>query len=86
MTAPVPDASAEVIKLGGTWGNHVGWTRPGERVAGHRSPRPKVGDLLRSPMESGRDGLFRLTAVKMCSDPSDMYFADVEWAGYIDEQ
>ena len=71
------------------WGSSIGWcTLPTEesqgkgRVYGHLTPLPIVGDSVASSMQSGRTGLYRFTTIEYCTDPSDMFFADVEWQGY----
>lgn len=69
-----------------TWGDRLGFldweTR---RVVGWITPIPKVGDELRGEMKSGGVGRFRVTKVEPCGDPSDMFFADVEDIGYVEE-
>lgn len=68
------------------WGDHVTWMDYKQgRVYGHKHPRPKVGDLLRSPLQSGRVGIFRFVDVKLEWDPPDMFFGTVEGIGYEDE-
>ena len=72
--------------IGGTWGYHVQWLDfPNGRVWGHYTPRPKIGDLLYSEMQSGRTGVFRFTVVDLPYDPPDMFFGTVEDVGYLDE-
>ena len=65
------------------WGNNVEWldiaTR---RVVGWTEPLPQVGDVLKSPMQSGRVGLFVFTQVEPCRNPNDMFFGHVEQVGY----
>lgn len=51
------------------------------RVVGHCG-RPKVGDVFTSKMVSGKIGVFEVTKVDWCSDPSNMYFCDVKDVGY----
>lgn len=65
------------------WGNSVAWTSV-ERLRCHGwcEPRPVRGDILKSPMRSGRVGLFVFAHVEYCSDPHDMFFATVEPIGY----
>jgi hypothetical protein len=69
----------------GYWGRHIEWLRPGEKLTGHMTPKPEVGDEVRSPMHSGRTGIYRITNVEPMLDPPDMFFATVEWIGYLDE-
>lgn len=60
------------------WGNSVCWNNVElRRVHGWCEPRPVRGDILKSPMKSGRIGLFIFTDVEYCRDPSDMFFATV---------
>lgn len=51
------------------------------RVVGHDG-RPKAGDVFTSKMQSGKIGVFEITKVDWCHDPSNMYFADVKDVGY----
>lgn len=65
------------------WGNNVVWNSvANRRVHGWCEPRPVRGDILKSPMKSGRVGLFVFTDVEYCRDPHDMFFATVEPIGY----
>lgn len=76
----------EYSTAGGGWGMHVSWLdyKTG-RVYGHHLRIPKVGDILRSPLQSGRVGIFRFTEVERKMDPDDMFFGTVEALGYEDE-
>jgi len=61
------------------WGNSINWQDWEKRsLYGHMTPKPKVGDILRVKMESGRIGLFEFTEVRGCNDPKDMFFAKVK--------
>lgn len=65
------------------WGNNVEWTDIASRhVVGWTEPLPQVGDVLKSPMASGKVGLFVFVKVDPCRDPDDMFFGQVEQFGY----
>ena len=78
------------------WGNSISWftppsqSEPGAPVLGKMvgwlRAKPQVDDLIVTPMKSGRNALFRVTAVKRppLNDPPDMFFADVTLDGYED--
>jgi hypothetical protein len=71
---------------GGSWGASVQWNDiERRRVHGWAEPRPVMGDILKSPMASGRVGVFVFTGVDLCRDPPDMFFGAVEFIGYDDE-
>ncbi len=72
-------------ETGGGWANSIEWTEPNKSVVGWKTPKPVKGDYLFSPMKSGRTGIFKFTNIKECYNPSDMFFADVEWIGYKGE-
>lgn len=69
----------------GGWGNTIRWWVPGTQLTGHLTPLPQVGDEFHSPMESGRTGVYVITTVRPCWNPSDQFFATVEWRGYADD-
>lgn len=50
-------------------------------VVGHTG-YPARGDVFSSKMQSGKIAVFEVVEVRRCSDPSNMYFADVKDAGY----
>lgn len=67
------------IKFDVSWSNF-----DQRRVVGH-SYRPQVGDAMTCKMQSGRVAVFQITSVERCSDPHNMWFADVIDMGYEDE-
>jgi hypothetical protein len=67
------------------WGNRISWGNYPDRINGHLTPRPNVGDYVTCEMKTRRHGVFRITAIEYCHDPPDMFFADVEPIGYEDE-
>ena len=68
------------------WGDSIRWIdADSRRLTGWLTPLPKVNDELHCDMRSGKTGRFRITKVKYCTDPSDMFFADAEWMGYLEE-
>lgn len=69
---------------GGQWGDSISFFPEGQkgRVCGWKTPKPKRGDLLRVPMQSGRTAIFRFTNVDLTGDPADMFFADTEPVAY----
>lgn len=66
------------------WGNSIrfhDWER--RRIVGWLTPIPKVGTEIRSKMESGKIGRFKIIKVEPCGDPSDMFFATVKDLDYL---
>lgn len=75
-----------IFEMFGGWGNRIQWQDlPKRTIVGWKQKDPIPGDLIRCPMESGRDGLFRVTSVEKPGDPADMFFAETEPAGYFDD-
>lgn len=75
-------------KLGGVWGCHVSLLNPNEfsktdlntqtvKVYGHISPRPRVGQTLVGEFQRSFIK-FEFVDVEYCSDPPDMFFAEVK--------
>jgi hypothetical protein len=83
---PTPRKDARTFKVGGGWGDAITWFdfKTG-RVSGHKTPKPKVGDVLTSQMQSGKIGVFLFASVEPCGDPPDMFFGTVTPVGYADE-
>ena len=72
-----------------TWGNEIHWARVPDsqgkgRLRGWVRRLPRVGDAFVCPMQSGRNAIFRATNIDRPprNDPSDMFWADVEFDGY----
>ena len=65
-----------------SWGDAVQWFSIGNRVYVWCSPLPRVGDLMKSAMTSGRVGVFVFTKIEPQRDPADMFFGSVEPIGY----
>lgn len=81
----------EVYKIGGGWGNAITWLSADNlKVSGFKPyilggvGRPQIGDLLHTPLKSGKIGEYRFIAVHYCSDPDDMFFGVVEPVGYAE--
>lgn len=55
------------------------------RLAGFSPTIPNRGDLFHQEMRSGKTGVFRFDNVERQSDPSDMFFADMAWVGYLED-
>jgi hypothetical protein len=53
------------------------------RLVGWLDPKPKVGDEVRTKMESGRIGCFEISKIEPTGNPEDMFFADVKDLGYL---
>ncbi len=48
-----------VFRMGGTWGDSISWFDVARlEVVGWKTPKPKVGDVILSQMQSGRTGRF----------------------------
>ncbi len=70
--------------VGGGLGNAINWFTYPTRVVGWKSSKPRVGDMLRSKLKSGRTGVFVFKTVEAQRDPDDMFFATVQACGYLD--
>lgn len=81
-----PTEPPRVYQTGSAWGNACYFLNYEKRkVSGHKPRPPHVGDLLESPMQSGRIGVFRFIEVERMRDPPDMFFATVADVGFKDE-
>lgn len=68
------------------WGNNIWWDDFAEgKVTGLTTPSPRVGDELRTPMESGRVARLYFKEVNRRHDPPDMWSGVVAGIGYLDE-
>jgi len=66
------------------WGDNIYFFDfKGGRVVGYMTPMPEVDDELRCEMKSGKTGRFKIEKVEPQKDPSDMFFADVVFIGYV---
>lgn len=83
---PVTPHVQVVFEVGGRWGDRIelDWER--RRITGWKTPRPSSGDLLLVSMESGKTGILEIRNVKYVPDPPDMFFADVQDAGYLEDR
>jgi len=60
------------------WGDSINWQDWEKRsLYGLMTPKPKVRDILRAKMESGKIARFEFTEVREMADPKDMFFATV---------
>lgn len=79
--------TGEIINLWehNSWGNSVYFSDfKNRKITGHLSPRPKVGDEIRSKMSNGKIGRFLVKEIEYCRDPNDMFFCNVEDFGYLE--
>jgi len=75
-----------MYEMFGGWGNRIEWFDYQKRkVHGWKQSRPVVGDLIRMPMQSGSDAVFRFTGVEYCDDPRDMFYGQLEGIGYLSD-
>lgn len=88
----------QTYAIGGGWGNHISWLNDGvadrvglddgtvgqghRKVYGHKSFKPRLGDLLTCQMQSGRIGIFKFVEIEYLTDPDDMFFGTVEFLEY----
>jgi hypothetical protein len=87
MTYEAKDPAVFDMRERKTWGNRISWDDfDKRRLNGHTTPRPRLGDEIRSAMQSGGVGRFRVVDVDYCADPHDMWFATVEDIGYVDAE
>ena len=75
-------AARRLFPLGGGWGHRIEWQCCGVQIVGWMQSRPVVGDVVLSPMVSGKTGAHVILRVERPGDPHDMFFADVALAGY----
>lgn len=74
--------------IGGGWGDRIEffpeWERNSEKqkVCGWKQKTPEVDDVLKVTMQSGSTALFKFTRIEKMTNPSDMFFADVEFIDY----
>jgi hypothetical protein len=72
-----------IYNIGGGWGDAIRFTDESyKEVVGWKSRRPKAGDVLLVPMQSGKTGRFKFTSIEYCRDPKDMFFAEIDFIGY----
>lgn len=61
------------------WGNNIFWYDYSKgRLAGWMFPKPKVGDIVRSHMKSGKVARFEIIKVEHTHNVNDMFFADTK--------
>ena len=66
-------------------GNNISWTDLNKSINGHigrKSDKVKNNDELHCMMSSGKIGIYKIFNVRYMSDPTDQFFADVEFIGY----
>ena len=80
-----PEKGAVTYSTGGGWGDRIQWMTFPTGIVGWKDRLPNDGDYLTCEMKSGRVGVFQMKNVKPCGDPRDMFFADTEALGYVDE-
>ncbi|HEY1806069.1 MAG TPA: hypothetical protein VGG45_16465 [Terracidiphilus sp.] len=85
LLSPRPDA--DLYEIGGGWSDRISWWSENQltRVYGHKTPKPRAGDVLTCEMKSGKTGVWIFQSIEHCNDPPDMFFADVNPIGYTDE-
>lgn len=66
----------------GGWGRD--WFIKDNKITGWLAPLPRKGDEFHVAMTSGKTGRYVVTKVCYCTDPPDMFFADVEMEGYAE--
>jgi hypothetical protein len=82
---PQPRKDASIFEIGGGWGDAIHWQdTENPRVVGWKTPMPREGDILVSPMESGKRGKFVFGKIEACGDPRDMFFASLRFLGYVE--
>lgn len=64
-----------------SWGNRISVKNHTE-ADGHTTPQADVGDVLITPMKSGKVMRYEITAIHQCLDPGDMWFAQLKGLGY----
>lgn len=67
------------------WGHSIEWFDfDAKRVHGWLKPLPVKGDVFDCEMNSGRTARFKFVEVQPCGNPSDMFFATVEFVKIVD--
>lgn len=68
------------------WGDSIQWSEwPKLKVHGHLYKRPVKGDILTCDFETGTRLEFQFVYVEHCSDPRDMFFANVKFLGEVSD-
>lgn len=80
-----PRKDARIFRPGGVWGDAIGYMRFPDKVHGHKQTFPRPGDILITRMAHGADLVSIFQTVEPCGNPNDMFFADVEPIGRVDE-
>lgn len=74
----------------GFWGNSIKFSSPPNSfstgsilsIVGWKANRPKKGDFIRIKGTSGNISIAKITKVKLCVDPNDMFFGTIRVLGY----
>lgn len=68
------------------WGDSIRWFDIDKmQILGHISnPKIKIGDEIRCKSEQGKTMQFVVVSIEYKYDPSDMFFAQLSYAGYVD--
>lgn len=74
------DKIRQVFKVGPS----IYWMNFDKRIICGHVGRPKIGDVITTKMQSGKIGVFEIIKVEWCTDPNNMYFADVKDVGYLE--
>lgn len=88
---PYVKENPTVFPIGGRWGDRIDWTDNDDdaadtkRVHGWKAPKPEVGDILATPMNSGRVGGYAFVSIRHAESVRDMFFANVRFYGYMEE-
>lgn len=62
-----------------SWGNNIFWSDYSKgRLTGWMFPKPKVGDIVRCQMKSGKIARFEITKIEHAHNVNDMFFADTK--------
>lgn len=80
---------ARRFTLGGGWGDAIQFTKDWDchatdkiSVVGWKTPKPRVGDLLFVPMQSGKNVVAVFIEIRSCGDPADMFFGEARALAY----
>lgn len=66
--------------IGGYWGDKIQWSGEFQkRVVGWKCSRPSEGDWFLVGRSASIVSVFQFSKVVYCGDPSDMFFADVDY-------
>lgn len=83
----LPEATGKIWTPHHSWGNAFSlFNWASHTYYGFKAfNKPKVGDEIHQPMESGKTMVLRIVSVDYKYDPPDMFFCQAQEIGYLGE-